>query len=129
MSLHLGSNGRLATPDDFARFYGKQPPDEWYGVLGERDGVVLGMGNVTWDQWGRPWLFFNRAVPDVPAIAMHRLARWVMNDLRTAFGETTVHAFCDTNIAGAEKWLRRLGFEPDPEMGGSVAVWTARCQD
>ncbi len=126
---HLGRNGRLATPNDFIRFYGHAPPDEWFGVTAERDGVLLGMGSVVWDRWGRPWLLFNRGVPDVPAIAMHRLARWVMRDLRQTFREEEVFAFCDEKIAGAEKWLRRLGFEPVPEMSEVEMIWKAQCRD
>jgi hypothetical protein len=129
MSRHLGSHGRLATPGDFERFYGRPPPDEWFGVLGERNGVILGMGSAVWDKWGRAWLFFNRGDSDVSAFAMHRLALWVMNDLRKTFQETTVHAFCDATIPGAEKWLRRLGFEPAPEIEAPVMIWKAQCQD
>ena len=126
---YLGSHGRLASQADFVRFYGIDPPAEWFGVLGERDGVILGMGSVVWDKWGRPWLFFNRGRSAVSAVAMHRLAKWVMRDLRTTFDENIVHAFCDQTISGAENWLRRLGFKPAPEMEGPVMIWTAQCQD
>lgn len=123
------SSGRLATPADFLRFYGTEPPEEWFGVTAERDDVLLGMGSVVWDKWGRPWLFFNRAKVNVPAITMHRLAKWVMRDLRRTFDETFVLSFCDEKIAGAEKWLRRLGFEPAPEIGGRpMTIWKAQCQ-
>ncbi len=125
MSKH---NGRLATPDDFVRFYGRAPPEEWCGFTAERDGVLLGMGSIYWDQWGRAWLFFNRANIHVPAITMHRLAKRAIRDLATTFHEEVVHAFCDTEIANADKWLERLGFKPAPEMGGPVMVWKAQCQ-
>ncbi len=124
---YLGSHGRLATAADFERFYGKQPPDEWFGVTAERDGVLLGMGSVVWDKWGRAWLFFNRG-QGASALAMHRLALWVMRDLQTTFRETTVFAFCDETIAGADKWLQRLGFKPAPEIEAPVMIWKAQWQ-
>lgn len=122
-------SARIATADDFLRYAGRMPPAEWciaesVGYAAERNGELVALGIVTWDHFGRAWGWFDTREA-LPALMLHRKAKAMLAVLR-AVGEPVIYAGCDYTIAGAEKWLRRLGFIHDPEMSSEErSVW--RC--
>lgn len=78
----------------------------WFGMANEGpDGETLGIGVVWLHECGR--VFAMTAGP-VPAMA-HRAALKMLAICREAGLE--VWAECDPEIAGADRWLRRLGFK------------------
>jgi hypothetical protein len=124
---------RPATPDDLKEV-GAEASDEFCigDVLmyaAERDGELVGTGQVTVDKWGRYWGWFNRR-GDVPAITMHKTALHAINELRVLEGsvrqeilaegktyvETALYAICHPGIPGSAKWLERLGFVVDENL-------------
>lgn len=116
---------RLATADDFRAFFGREPPNIWFGLTAERDGELIGMGVVRWDEWGRAWASFD-AGEAVPPILMHRAARSAIDTLREV-GEPAIYTFCDAAIPRAAAWLTRLGFAPDLTLSTpEAAVWSRR---
>jgi len=110
---------RLAGVNEYCAFSGETAPAEWPGIkpfvlLAERDGEPVAIGAVSWDQYGRAWGEFG-CKEKVSAALMHRTALHVLRMLREV-GEPVIYAFCDKQIEGAEKWLRRLGFQIDDGM-------------
>lgn len=80
------------------------PGDEWFGAAAvDADGRTLGVG-VIFNERGRAWALVAGKVPRMA----HRLALRVLSDCAEVGLE--VWAECDPEIAGAEKWMRRLGF-------------------
>lgn len=131
MSLSL----RPATPADVLAYYGREPPADWciensvLGYVAERDGLLVGIGIVTWDCHGRAWGWFGNREP-FSAVTMHRKALSIMGILRQV-GEPVLHAICAKDIPGSDKWLRRLGFAPDPKLTeiAGEQVWSVRFAD
>jgi hypothetical protein len=105
---------RPATADDFRRFVGGDPPPIWLGLVAEENGEIVGAGVVFWDELGRAWGSYS-ARRALPPVTMHRAARRVLAALE-AVGEPALYTFCSRTIVGAQKWLRRLGFKPLPEL-------------
>ena len=118
---------RQATDGD-TRVFAPELPSwiiEWTGWVGvsERDGSVVALGIVGWDQWGRVWGFYDSR-GCVSPFTMHRMARKIMGHLREV-GVKELHAYCSDVVPNAEKWLRRLGFHPSLVLPPvPQAVWT-----
>lgn len=125
---HSRPSPRLATPDDFRRFFGRDPPAVWFGLVAEKDGEILGVGIVQWDEWGRAWGSVDAAAKVSP-IVLHRAARSAIDTL-TKVGEPVIYAFCNTAVPHAAAWLARLGFAPDAALStGEPQVWSRRLAD
>jgi hypothetical protein len=111
---------RLATADDLRAWVGRMPPVEWciaeniVGYTAERASEIVGLGFVTWDEYGRAWGWLEKREA-LPTLMMHRKAKAMLALLRDV-GEPALYAFCSQTIPGSEKWLRRLGFVPAPEL-------------
>jgi hypothetical protein len=128
---------RLASKDDFLRFYGREPPEIWFGLAYEEDGEIVGMGIVHHVVRRLPdgtfrseaWGSLDAKKP-LPALLMHRTAKRTLAALRVA-GEPVLYVGCDRKLPKAEKWLRRLGFSIDPELynDGDVRHWSLRLVD
>ena len=120
---------RDASPEDFRAYAGRDPDPTWHvdwaGKLVERDGEVIGIGVVSEDPYGRLWAWTHSREP-LPAIVVHRNTKAMLAKLRRA-GADAVHCYRNEDIPGSERWLRRLGFVPAPELGdeGGKMVW--RC--
>lgn len=115
---------RLATADDFRRFFGREPPAIWFGLAAEdAAGAIVGMGIVTHDAFGRAWGSYS-ATRRLSAATMHRAAQRTLAALREA-GEPVLYVHCHLSIPGAERWLRRLGFTAAPEIPSDAEnpVW------
>lgn len=116
---------RPATDDD-ARVFAPELPVwviEWAGWVAERNGEVVALGIVGWDQWGRVWGFYDSR-ERLSAFTMHRMARKIMGHVRE-IGIHELHAYCSDVVPNAEKWLRRLGFRPSIVLPPvPQAVWT-----
>lgn len=114
-NLHI----RLATAEDIRSYAGRELPADYcicsaLGYAAERDGRVVAISLVTWDSYARAWVWFDTTEPLSP-IVMHRRALKTIKVLREV-GEPLLLAFCSRRIADAEKWLKRLGFHPAPEL-------------
>jgi hypothetical protein len=133
---------RSATAADFRRFSGFDVPAEYcidgkaIGYAAERDGIIVALGLVTWDNFGRAWGWFNKT-ECLPAVTMHRRALAMLAILREV-GEPAIHAFCSASIPGAETWLDRLGFARDEPLTAALeasgnpkklTVWTKLLAD
>lgn len=117
---------RPASPADIRAYGGRDlPPEcvETVAYLAERGGVVVALGGISWDKWGRVWGWYDSR-ERVSAFTMHRLARRMIGHLR-GIGVGTLHAYCDDGVPSADRWLRRLGFRPAPIVPGAAEpVWT-----
>lgn len=122
-------NLRLATPDEFVRFFGREPPDIWFGLPHYEGGEIVGMGVVHHDALGRAWGSLDAKKP-LPALRMHRTAKRALAALREA-GEPVLYVGCNRKHAQAEKWLLRLGFSLDAELHAEddVRYWSMRLAD
>lgn len=114
-SLHL----RAASADDIRAVLGVDIDPEYcamapFGYAAERDGKVVAVGTITWDNRGVAWAWFNGRGA-VPAITIHRKALAVLDMLREV-GEPVLYTICDISVPCAEKWLRRLGFVRDETL-------------
>jgi hypothetical protein len=120
---------RLASKDDFCRFYGREPPPIWFGLAYEEHGEIVGMGIVHHDTLGRAWGSLDAKNP-LPALLMHRTAKRALAALREA-GEPILYVGCNRKLPNAEKWLRRLGFSIDPDLhnDGDIRHWSLRLAD
>ena len=106
---------RVATAADFRAFLGREPPPIWTGLVAEDEaGEIVAAGAVIWDEYGRAWGSYSTRQP-LLAVTMHRAARRMLAALK-AVEEPALYTFCSQSIPGAEKWLRRLGFEPAPKL-------------
>lgn len=115
---------RRVTLDDMRAMDAVLPP-EWrigepIGYAAERDGELVAVGSVTWDQWGRAWGWFNRR-GHVPAITMQRCALATLKLLRDV-GEPRIYTICNAAIPGSDTWLRRLGFAVDPTLQHNLGI-------
>lgn len=119
---------RPATAADFVRFYGREPPEGWFGIAGERRGALVGFGGVTIDaDTGRAWAFVDRVGVNLPGKALHRSALLTLAQA-AEMGIAELHATCDDRIEAAARWLTRLGFEHDAALSAETGetVWTCR---
>lgn len=109
---------RRSTGDDFERFYGRPAPPFWMGKTVERNGRVVGIGAIIWDDEGRALGAFDQTEP-LSKYLMHRTLLGMIRILREV-GEPVLYVARDDSIPGSERWLRRAGFEPVP---GSDLAW------
>lgn len=58
-------------------------------------------------------------------VALHRAAKRFLAEVR-ASGIRELVTLADQNIAGAENWLRHLGFEPVTRNGVRIWLWQTR---
>jgi hypothetical protein len=119
---------RPANPDDFRAYSGRDPDPrwcvDWWGEVVEQDGQLIGIGIISRDEYGRLWAWVDTRGP-ISAFLIHRAVSGWIAGLKT-HGALAVHAYCSDRIAGAERWLRRLGFAPDlslPPADDGRPVW------
>lgn len=112
---------RNARADDYVAVTKRQPPEIWFGMVAECDRKRVAVGKVEWAwvQVGEEarlmcWASFDR-LGEVAAVVVHRRVRQVFKMLRED-GEKAVYCYCNTALPTAERWLRRLGFVPMPEI-------------
>lgn len=125
MSLSL----RPASALDFLNWAGRDPDAAWHaqwqGVLAERDGKPIAIAIISRDPYGRIWAWTELREPLPPAF-LHRSALECMDEMRRR-GITIIHCYRNEELPGSEKWLRRLGFVPAPEVGGPYDKLAWRC--
>lgn len=114
----LKDNVRLATAEDFQRFYGFGAPELWLGVVAEKAGRAVAMGSVVWSEHGQALVFFDRK-GEASAFTLHRAARLVFDTLRSV-GEPALFATCDASIPNAGRWMEKLGFQ---RMADTENTW------
>lgn len=117
----------VATARDWRAYFRQPAPDIFTALIARRNGRVVGIAGVMWDDHGRAWGFMDhRLKPDepLPAFAMHRQARRFLEVMREV-GEPAIYTGADTSRSPrAEAWLRRLGFEITDEFGTvEQAIW------
>lgn len=110
-----------ATETDWAAVTGLQPPTFWSGIVAKSDVFVYGIGAMYRAADGRWWLMFVRS----PGVGMvktaHSCAKRLIEEARQEHRD--LHTLADTRIAGAEKWLVRLGFKQTAELKEGCPVW------
>lgn len=95
---------------------------EPFGLTLEIDGDIAVVGGVFWKA-GRCWAFCS--IYDDRArhsLILHRRAKRLLGILRET-GETEICTLCDEWVPRAERWLKKLGFEPTGEYLGAREVW------
>lgn len=116
----------FASDEDFVKYYREDVPQIWVALVGKVDSEIVGMGGVIYDEWGRAFGFFDAEIR--PTFALHRAGMRFMKGMREA-GETLIYAVCDFEVSEkADVWLRRLGFERDPDYrieGQDLWKWEA----
>src|SRR6185437_6531379 len=109
---------RTASPDDFRAYSGRDPDPrwcvEWWGEVVEHEGELIGIGVISRDEYGRLWAWVDVRGP-ISGFLIHRAVTAWVTGLRKN-GAPALYAYCSDRIAGAERWLRRLGFAPDPSL-------------
>lgn len=114
---------RVATEDDYYRFYGK--PARWplaAGYVEDRGYMLDGIGGI-YRRDAAWWVCLDRAPGVKVTRAMIRAARDLM-----AFADEhglVLHALADPRITGADVLLRGLGFVETDEADGdtSLRIW------
>lgn len=110
----------VARPSDFKAYFKIDPPDIFTALVGRKNGRILGMGGVIYDELGRAFAFFDALVR--PSFTVHRHAIRFLDAMRQV-GEPAIYTTCDPDVsARAEAWLIRLGFEKDDAMSTDEAV-------
>lgn len=124
-------NHRLATPDEFRAFYGREPPEVWIGIPYEEAGEIVAMAvifhvfrpmpdkTIRDEAWGT-----IDARKPLPATVLHRTAKHALAALKTA-GEPALYTICRPDTV-AEKWLLRLGFSIDPSLHPEEVVYEGK---
>ena len=111
---------RMASDDDFRAFFGKEPPEVWNALAGVRDGIVVGIGGVTYSPEGVAVGFLDTT--ERPAMALHRAGLHFMSVMRK-YEVSPVLTYCDGTIARANAWLERLGFKKTGDVIDGQDVW------
>ena len=118
---------REATSAEFRQLFGGSPPEIWDGWVAHDDGgKAVAAGSICWLWEGAPpraWLQLV-AGPAASLPAVHRLARRML-DYVMAIGEDAAWAYSDPRRPEQQRYLRRLGFIPDPAVRGPFdhPVW------
>ena len=115
MRVHL----RPATAADMAALFDRPVPCRVRAIAAEGGGQLLGVGGIGYRADGVVVAFAQISAEGrkYPA-AIHRAGRaamWMMRDS----GVATVVAEAQPDNPAAERWLKRLGFEPE----GACFVW------
>src|SRR3954471_12983248 len=127
--------GRWATADDFVRYFGREPPPVWSGLVAEAGGQLVAFATIAhypcFDENGKPlpwrcWLSLDTRSRLSPFM-MHRVAIRALARLAEV-GEPIVYALSDPRMPQADVWLRRLGFniELNVKSIGGFPVWSKR---
>lgn len=111
---------RLATKSDFHRFFHIPAPEVWTALALERDGLILGIAGVIYSEDGLAVGFLDSKVA-LPR-SVHRSALRFLDVMRSV-GEKRIITYCDNSIAGAAKWLERLGFMKTSDTVEGQEVW------
>ncbi len=78
-----------------------------------RNGKVVGVGSITWDEEGRALGAFDHTEP-LSRYTMHRTLMGMIRILKTV-GEPVLYVARDESIPGSGRWLTRAGFSPMPD--------------
>lgn len=106
---------RDATREDLNSFQTNWPTTE--GLAADLDGKLIGIGGFAHYQ-GRVWAFLNLTPEARPfKVTLHRAALDLMKRAR-ARGFFNVYAQTDGSEPTADRWLKRLGFAPQPPAYG-----------
>lgn len=109
---------RPASEDDFYAWAGRLPDPQWHrcweGVMVERDGRPVAIGVISLDFYGRLWAWSDFR-EKLPAVTIHRNVLDLLHEIKKR-GVNFVHCYRNEDAPGSEKWLRRLGFVPAPDM-------------
>jgi len=127
--------GRWATADDHRRYFGREPPQMWNGVVAELNGGIVGFGTICWhpafDIDGKPLPYRCWVAGDtrkhLSPFMVHRVAIRALARL-AALGEPIVYEFSDPRMPQADRWLRRLGFEIELNVASPAGwpVWSKK---
>lgn len=112
---------RPATDADFQAFVGRKPPEIWLGMMAEREGRIVAMGVIAWNEDGKASGYFD-AKERVSPLTIHKTALRMLAALKEA-GEPVVFAGCDDMKVGARRWLKMLGFAYDGQVGAQTSRW------
>lgn len=104
---------RTSTAGDFEQFYGRPAPPIWMGRTVARNGKVVGMGAIIWDEEGRALGAFDQTEP-LSRFLIHRTLLEMIRILKEV-GEPVLYVARDDSIPGSERWLKRAGFSPVPD--------------
>jgi RimJ/RimL family protein N-acetyltransferase len=107
---------------DFARYFqGMQVTTRWVGRAMRRGRLIAGFGGLLETNDGE-WLAFLEVPAEErkPHVYRHVLAAF---SEAKALGARRITAWCDTTIPGAEKLMKRLGFEKTDEIIEDKEVW------
>lgn len=102
------------TKADCEAFYGKELPYRIRAYTGFIDGEVVAIGGLGFPPEGSAVGFadMKETARQWPyAVELHRFALRVIKEAKEA-GVPRIIAKADESIEAAERWLRRLGFEP-----------------
>lgn len=112
----------LATEDDIARYYGPISfMNKWTARVIRKGSLVAAFGGIVEISDGVWQAFFEvPAYLRKPSIFRHILAGF---DEAKAQGAREIRAFCNTDIEGAERLMRHLGFRPTDETIEDRTVW------
>jgi N-acetylglutamate synthase-like GNAT family acetyltransferase len=105
---------RPTTKADCDAFYNKAPPYRIKAHTGLWNGEIVAIGGLGFEPGGKVVAFadlkeISRQVQG--GLVLHRMARRIIADAKAA-GIRRLVAQMDENIPAAERWLKRLGFEP-----------------
>lgn len=97
---------RPATQKDVEAFYGKLPVFTMRGVVGTKDGEILGLGG-TYKYQGNTVVFCEiKESAKQYRKSILKAAKMVINSIK----DKRVFAFCDTGQSTAPAFLEHLGF-------------------
>lgn len=111
---------RLATEADFRSFYDRDPPEIWHAMCGDRDGKIVGIAGVVYDDDGIAIGFLD--THERPSFALHRAAKRFLAVMK-AVGEKAIYTSCEDSVPRAEEWLIRLGFKLLPDVVDGQRLW------
>jgi N-acetylglutamate synthase-like GNAT family acetyltransferase len=105
---------RPTTKADCLAFYKSEPPYRIKANTGLLDGEVVAIGGLGFLPDGRVMAFADLTEPAREiqgGLILHRFARRAIADAK-ASGVKRLIAQKDDSVPAAERWLKRLGFEP-----------------
>jgi hypothetical protein len=117
---------RPAVLGDFLKIYGTPPDYRVRAIAGEVGGEVIAVGGIAFLPNGSHVAFLRaddkaRQFP----MALHKAGLFIIKEARR-LGIKRLVAYAEDGIEAAERWLKRLGFEPAEYDGQEVWVWEQR---
>ena len=114
---------RPTTQDDVDRFLGRSLPYRARAFTGLVDGEIKGIGGIAYIEHGLALAFLHLA-PDAQryAVSLHKAAHRVIKEAQQR-GIRKIVAQADEGFPTADRWLRRLGFEPIQVDGEKIYLW------